>query len=367
MNVDFLNPSDPRWRQFLKDTQHDCYHLPEYAEIAAVDEDALPAAFYAENGSAACLIPLLIRPIPAALKAPADWFDCASPYGYSGVMVSPRRAPWEPFLDAFRSAARARGIVSAFVRLHPLFPLHREALEPAGRLVRHGRTVYVDLSKPKDSVWWQVSSNHRRNIKRLVRSGFQCSLDEWSRLPEFVELYHDTMRRVGAPPGYFFALRYFEAFHDKFGEKVHLACVLSPSGDLAAAGLFIVTDGIVEYHLGGTAGRYLPLAPSKLVLDFVWRWAEEQRLGVLHLGGGVGAVEDSLFEFKAGFSPARGEFYTYRVVLDEAKYAALREAAESLRGAPAAGDFFPQYRNLQQTPPAVPAPDALCPTTLARA
>jgi hypothetical protein len=95
MNVDFLNPNDARWRQFLKDTPHDCYHLPEYAEIAAVDENAFPAAFYAEDGSAACLMPLLIRPIPSALKTPADWFDCASPYGYSGVVVSPQRALWK--------------------------------------------------------------------------------------------------------------------------------------------------------------------------------------------------------------------------------------------------------------------------------
>ncbi|ALA60751.1 GNAT family N-acetyltransferase [Nitrospira moscoviensis] len=354
MNADFISHDDARWRQFLKNTKHDCYHLPEYAEIAAADEDALPTAFYAEDGQAACLIPLLVRPIPAALNAPADWFDCASPYGYSGIVTSPSEERWEPFLDAFRSAARARGIVSAFIRLHPLFPLHREALEPAGRLVRHGRTVFIDLSTPKESVWLQVSSNHRRNIRRLVRSGFQCSLDEWSRLPEFVDMYHATMRRVGAPQSYFFSPRYFESLRDKLGPRVHLACVLSPSGELAAGSLLIVTEGIVEYHLGGSADRYLPLAPSKLAMDFIWRWSQEQAYDILHLGGGVGAVEDSLFHFKAGFSPARGEFYTYRLVIDERKHAALQQMAHSVRRAAANGDFFPAYRCLPNGPPAMP-------------
>ena len=354
MNADFISHDDARWRQFLKNTKHDCYHLPEYAEIAAADEDSFPAAFYAEDGSAACLIPLLIRPMPAALNAPADWFDCVSPYGYPGVLTSPRGAPLPAFLDAFCSAARARGIVSAFVRLHPLFALDQEALWKFGHLVRHGRTVYIDLSRPRESVWLQVSSNHRRNIRRLVRLGFQCSLDEWNRLPEFVDVYHATMRRVGAPQSYFFSPRYFESLRDKLGARVHLACVLSPNRELAAGSLLIVTEGIVEYHLGGSADQYLPFAPSKLAMDFIWRWSQEQSYDILHLGGGVGAVEDSLFHFKAGFSPARGEFYTYRLVIDERKHAALQQMAHSVCRAAANGDFFPAYRCLPNGAPAMP-------------
>lgn len=352
MIAEFIDPQDARWRKLLSGIRHDCYHLPEYVEVAAGEDGVTPMAFYAEDGSAACLIPLLLRPISGMLNAPSDWFDCVSPYGYSGMLLSSSRDKVHSFLDAFCCSARARGIVSAFIRLHPLFPLDHGALEKFGKLVRHGQTVYINLSETKDRVWQHVSSNHRRNITRLLRSGFHCSLDDWSRYRDYIAIYHATMERVGAAKAYFFSMEYFEALRDRLGNRIHLVCVLSDADELAAAGLFIATQGIVQYHLGGTAENYLAVAPSKLMLDFVWRWAQEGSQDVFHLGGGVGGAEDSLFHFKAGFSPLRGEFYTYRVVVDEPKYAMLTQAAQSVRGADVAapGDFFPVYRGLLGQP-----------------
>jgi hypothetical protein len=323
--------------------------LPEYAELAAAAEGARPIAFYAENETGACLIPLLIRPIPTVLNAPADWFDCISPYGYSGILLSSPPEGLHSFLDAFCHAARARGIVTAFVRLHPLFLLDHGALGDYGQLIRHGKTVYINLSDSKGHIWQQVSTNHQRNIKRLVRSGFYCSLDDSDRFQEFIAIYHSTMQRVGARSSYYFSTHYFEALRAMLGTRVHLACVLGEANELAAAGLFLATEGIVTFHIGGTAAQYLSLAPSKLMIDFIWRWAQEELHDLFHLGGGVGGGEDSLFHFKAGFSPARGQFYTYRVVFDESKNATLNQAAQLVRGTDVAGskDFFPKYRDPQ--------------------
>jgi hypothetical protein len=347
MIADFIDSHDPRWKTLLLQTRHDFYHLPEYAEVAAAHEGAMPMAFYAEDGPAACLIPLLLRPLPAAFNSPADWRDCMSPYGYSGVLVSSPQVKLHRFLDAFCCTSRARGIVSAFLRLHPLFPLDHGALGKFGEVVRHGQTVYVDLAQPEDSLSQQVSYNHRRNIRRLLRSGFHCRLDDWQQLADFVSIYQDTMRRVAAAPTYFFSRQYFQALREQLGDRVHLVSVMSADMEMAAAGVFIATGSIVQYHLGGTAEKYLPMAPSKLMLDFVRQWAHAGRYGVFHLGGGVGSTEDSLFHFKAGFSPCRGEFHTYRVVMDEAKKTALDSVAESLRRPDVAlNDFFPPYRCL---------------------
>lgn len=347
MIADFIEPHDTRWRKLLSGMKHDCYHLPEYAEVAAVEDGVKAMAFYAEEGSAACLIPLLLRPLLPELNAPPDWYDCVSPYGYSGILSSgPDKL--RAFLDAFTNCARAHGIVSAFIRLHPLLHVDHGALGKFGTLVTHGQTVLIDLSGPNDRIWQHMSTNHRRNITRLLRSGFHCTVDDWSRYEDYIAVYHATMQRVDAARGYFFSRRYFEALRERLGDYLHLLCVLSGDKEVAAAGLFMATDGIVQYHLGGTAQKYLPVAPSKLMLDFAWRWAQEQGHDVFHLGGGLGGAEDSLFQFKAGFSPLRGQFYTYRVVVDESKYAALDRAALSMRGTDAApaDDFFPIYRKL---------------------
>lgn len=350
MIAEFIDHRDPRWKNVLKRTRHDFYHLPEYVELAAADEGATPMAFYAEEGESACLMPLLIRRVPTALNAPPDWFDCASPYGYSGLLMSSSHEQLPSFLEAFCHTARAYGIVTAFFRLHPLFAFDPSVLGKFGTLLRHGETVCIDLSQPRESIRAQMSSNHQRNIKKLTRLGFRVSLDEWDRFHDFIAVYHSTMRRVEAAEPYFFSSAYFEDLRTKLGDRLHLVCVLTDTNVLAAGGLFVATDGIVQYHLGGTAPEYLSLAPSKLMMDCVWRWAQEQSNTVFHLGGGVGGADDSLFRFKAGFSPGRSQFYTYRVVIDEAKNATLNQAADTVRGTDQLEhtDFFPGYRRLQR-------------------
>jgi hypothetical protein len=344
--TEFIQPGDPRWIQHLEAMPHDFYHLPEYVELCAKDEGATAAAFYAEEGQSTFLVPLLIRSLPPELGAPSDWYDCVSPYGYPSPLIWPSQKELSPFLDAFCQAARRRNIITAFFRLHPLLPLDHRALGNFGQLIRHGQTVYIDLAQPKEALWNQVSTNHQRNIKKLVRLGFRVSIDEWSRLPDFVSLYHATMRRVDADDAYFFSREYFEVLRTKLAERLHLLCVLTDTNEVAAAGLVVVTDGIVQYHLGGTAAPYFSLAPSKLMIDFMWRWAQEGSHRILHLGGGVGGTEDSLFHFKAGFSSARGEFYTYRVVMDEEKNARLHLAAKSVQRISGLEpcNFFPRYR-----------------------
>lgn len=348
MIAQFIDHRDARWKEFLQRTPHDFYDLPEYAEVVAAEAGAMPVAFYAKHGSATCLIPLLIRTIPAGLNAPQDWYDCVSPYGYPGIVLSPSQEALSSFLDAFCHIARKYGIVTAFLRLHPLFPLAQGPLEKYGQLIQHGPTVSINLAESKEHIWEQVSTNHQRDIKKLIRLGFHSTLDDWSRFQEFIVLYYANMKRVGAKEEYFFSPDYFENLRAKLGSQIHLVCVLTATNELAAAGLMIVTKGIAQHHLGATAAQYQRRSPSKLVVDVMWRWAQEQSCHTFHFGGGVGASEDSLFQFKAGFSPMRNQFYSYRIVVDDAKHAALNQAAKELRCVPTSSDFFPEYRHLQE-------------------
>ncbi len=348
--TEFIQPDDPRWRQHLEAMPHDFYHLPDYVELCAKHEGGAAAAFYAEEGASTFLVPLLIRRVPAELGAPSDWQDSVSPYGYSTPLISPSQDMLPDFLNAFGQAARQRGIVTTFFRLHPLLTLDHLALRKFGQLIRHGETVYFDLAQSKEELWSQVSTNHRRNIKKLVRLGFRISFDDWTRLPDFINLYHATMRRVEAGDAYFFSREYFEDLRAKLGDRLHLACVLTKTGTVAAAGLFVSTDGIVQYHLGGTSPAYLSLAPFKLVIDFMWRWAQERSQRALHLGGGVGGTEDSLFHFKAGFSSTRGEFYSYRLIVDHERNRILEQAAgiQNSSSDLKQSAFFPRYRHAER-------------------
>jgi lipid II:glycine glycyltransferase (peptidoglycan interpeptide bridge formation enzyme) len=147
------------------------------------------------------------------------------------------------------------------------------------------------------------------------------------------------MQRLDAGDSYHFPDEYFHDLKAALGPRLHLYSVLSPAGEMAAAGLFTEQNGIVQFHLSGTSGQYRKQAPSKLMLEEAILRSRAAGNHTLHLGGGLGASEDSLFLFKAGFSPLRARFATWRFVCDPARYATLTgDSPVSATG------YFPAYR-----------------------
>ncbi len=343
MRADFIGPADPRWAELVGRVPHDVYHLPEYAEASSAAEGGRPLAYLAESGAAACLIPLIVRDLPEELGA-AGWRDATSPYGYAGPIVSPGTTPVElaGLLAAFRAAGAAAGLVSAFIRLHPLLPLPPAALGVVGTVRGRGPVVVVDLARPPAEIWADTRENHRTGIRKLERRGYRAALDDWAHFPDFVQVYEATMRRVAASPFYFFGPAYYDALRARLGGRLHLCTILAPDGRVACAGLFFEEAGIVQYHLGGTADEFLSVAPSKLMFDVVRRWARDRDNRVLHLGGGAGGREDSLFHCKAGFSPLRAEFRSLEVIFDAERYRLLVERCGTEEGDEAG--YFPAYR-----------------------
>ena len=345
--AEFIGPDNERWASILEKTKHDFYHLPGYVTLQGEHESARPVAFYAECGDSAMLVPLLIRSLPPRLHAPAHWCDVASPYGFpSPLFYSPSGAcsPGK-WLKALNEASLAIDAVCGFLRLHPLLPAPKEGLVQQGELISHGQTVVIDLQKSEEQVWRGTRKNHRDDILRLKREGFSAVMDDWSRWYDFINAYHATMSRLQANSHYCFSTDYFEKFRAVLGSHLHLCSILSPDGEVAASGLIIVIDGLVQFHLAATASPYLCKAPSKLMFDAVRQWAQKQGGDFLHLGGGVGGRNDSLFRFKAGFSDGRADFYTFRMIFDRDRYDQLvRQWRESGATAEEEDDFFPLYR-----------------------
>jgi GNAT superfamily N-acetyltransferase len=338
LNGTLLDVDAPEWESLLRAARHDFYHLPEYVALCAAHEDAQPRALYVTDGEKTMLLPLAIRRIPGG------GFDATTPYGYPGPVGSGTDDPafLRVALVAGSQVLREAGIVSAFVRLHPLLnPLPPQGV---GTLVQHGETVSIDLALPTEELWAQTRLNHRRDITRAVRLGYVARMDEeWRHLESFGHLYRATMARRSARPFYFFADTHFDRLRDALGESVHL-CVVEKDGAVAAAGLFVETDGIVQYHLSGTSDAFRAVQPTKLMIHIVRGWAKARGSQVLHLGGGVGGQDDSLLLFKIGFSPLRHTFTTLRMVMDEQEYRRLVAARDARLDPDARTGYFPLYR-----------------------
>lgn len=351
MKADFLSHDAPAWRAALAGMQHDFFHLPAYLVLSARYEGGVPLAFLAERGDRRLLLPLLVRPIDPALSAAhGRLFDACSPYGYPGPVLSAAALADEPFADealtAFAQGLRERRIVACFVRLHPLLPAPHAALGRVGQVVHHGNTVSIDLTLPEHERWPLLRRNHRQQINHARRDGYTVQVDpRWDELTTFVAIYHETMRRVGASHFYLFPPDYFHEMRAQLGDCLHLAFIRC-GGEVAAAALFAEVCGIVQCHLVGTRTAYLKHSPVKILIHSMASWFQARRNRVLHLGGGVGGREDSLFRFKAGFSAHRHPFHTWRVTPDELLYLALLERATAIRPSHAtvSHGYFPAYR-----------------------
>ncbi len=316
MTASLLDPTALQWKEALQQTAHDIYHEPEYVTLAASLYGGRPTAFHYTEGGRQLLMPLIVREVPGS-----GLRDALSPYGYPGPIGNGDADFWARGCAALISTLRAGGIVTAFVRMHPLLDAPLPALERFGTLVRHGETVSMDLTVSLEEMWRQTRSDHRNHINRARRDGTRIVFDDWERLDEWVAVYHDNMRRVGASSYYFFTREHLAALHDAVGDRMHLVVALE--GDEVVGGnTFFCHDGIATGYVSSTRRAPRRYA-DELLYDEVRRWCKSRGDTVFHLGGGKGGSNDSLFSYKAGFSPGRHPFHTWRVVTDPGAYRLL--------------------------------------------
>jgi hypothetical protein len=331
---ELISPDDVRWLRVLSSVKHDIYQTPGYVRVAAAHDGGVAAAYYGSQGQDELLIPLVLRNIPGGGASQ----DAVSPYGYGGILSSGGESFTAEALNGFVKVARSHGLVSAFLRFHPLIGPSAEDLLAHGKIVRRGQTVYIDLAGSEQNIAAGFRKGHRHNLNRLSSTGFHAHMDRWEWYGPFMALYSQEMRRLKADAMYRFQPAYFENLRNTPGPALHFGVVLSPDSELAAAGLFTVCGDIMQYHLSASEPESRALAPIKLLIAQAAEWGRARGCRLLHLGGGRGGSADTLFAFKAGFSASRGTYHTCDLVLDDERYESL------CRPLLPTGPFFPAYR-----------------------
>ncbi|NTU80705.1 MAG: GNAT family N-acetyltransferase, partial [Chloroflexales bacterium] len=335
---------------------YDVYHLPAYHALAEQCGEGLARLFVYEDAGLTIALPLLLRPldqVPGLEQIGAGGFDAVSAYGYPGPVVPARPIAAEAaarFQTELRGCLGDLRVVAAFSRLHPLLA-QGEVIANLGEYVPCGQTVSLDLRLDQAAQLAGYRQSHRYEVRRLRQGGLVCERDAaGAALESFIEIYAATMRRVGASEGYFFTRPYFESLLAMDGHYQLFVC--RQGEQVIAAALFSRCQGIVQYHLAGTHEQYLKLAPMKLIVDEARHWANEIGAEVLHLGGGIGSREDTLFQFKAGFSHRRHRFAVWRWVISPEGYARLNEARALWAARQGltfvASEYFPAYRRPMQ-------------------
>ena len=359
--VELLTPSRPAWDDHLAVARRDIYHLAGYHAYAEGSGEGEPMLITVGDRERGLAWPYLLRPIDAIEGlAGTDATDVTSVYGYPGPIAwgcQPSdlflTEAWQEILEVWRQ----QRVVSVFTRFHPLLgnaaivadlplPTEGAGMPLPQPLVPGGPTVSIDCRLDDGAARRGYAKVLRQEIDAARRAGLVTEVDEdWSELETFTRLYGDTMERSRASAEYTMGLSDVRRLRAALGGRLHLL-VTRWKEAVGAVCLFTELDGIVQAHLAGTNEDLRHLSPLKVLLDDARSWARSRGDHVLHLGGGRTGKEDSLFAFKARFSPSRHAFHTGRWILEPRLYREFVAApGRSLGTWDSTGEgYFPAYR-----------------------
>ncbi|MGA7306507.1 MAG: GNAT family N-acetyltransferase [Rhodothermales bacterium] len=347
MHFTLIEPQDPRWTSFLAGTAHDVYHKPGYVRLLARERQMQPYACIGGSDTAGFFLPLLISRIPEKLGLETDLRDAQSPDGYPTPLFAGDPASLPETLRSLMSFLRHERIITAFIRTHPLLGIAPHDFEEIGDVVERGHTVAILLDAPYDEILLRMRQGHRYEIRRALERGYRTSIDQWDLFPHFVRFYRQLMDRVDATESYRFSDAYFRDFRKALGDSAHLVVAETRDGAPAAAALFTETGGLIQYHLAAGDPAFESDAVQKVAVDGIIRWGLKHLASTVHLGGGVGARDDSLLHFKAGFGEEKRTYSTIHLAPDPPAAGRAEDAWRAFHGglAPQSG-FFPAYRSL---------------------
>lgn len=357
MDVDVFDSSAPaRWEKalgVLPEERRDVYFTPAYAALYE-GPHARARCLVAREAGEALVHVFLERRLARVGGRPVEG-ECViaeSLYGYGGPLATTDDAG---FLRHAHGALEARqrecGVVSEFVRFHPLLDNVRWSL-PAWAPVRERETVVIDLECPGPDRERGYSATHRNLVRRAAREGVRVEPTSGEGdARAFAALYADTMRRVGARPSYFFGHAYFDGLRTALGPHAHLF-LARLDGRIVAGAVVLSFGRVLHYHLAGSDPETQRIGTTRLLVHEIARWGAARGCRWFHLGGGrTSAPDDALLRFKANFSAVRRAFYIGRGVYDRARHEALRAQWLATNPGAAAAGYFQVYASDEETAP----------------
>ncbi len=193
--------------------EYDTYWLSGYVKAFRIHGDGEPLLFYYESDDTRGINVVMKRDVSRDArfvgKLPENtYFDFATPYGYGGWIIE--GADREKLFLSYNSWATDNGIISEFVRFHPIVKNHATS-EGFYDVVRLGEVVHMDLSSP-EIIWDNMTSKSRNVIRKAIKNDV-CIFN--GRFPEIYEVFHriydGTMDRDHAEKYYYFGDAFYES------------------------------------------------------------------------------------------------------------------------------------------------------------
>lgn len=324
--MDRLIPLEDRssWETTLAGVPHAFAHTWDNCYAMALST-GYPTYLYCHEDAAGKIV------CPIAERTFEGHVDVVTPYGFSGFVGS---APTRDFARVWCRFATSRRYVAGYFVLNPVLS---DGNYFAGSAVRH-RTAYVlDLSLGEDVLFFRLSTNRKRQVKKAVAGKTKFVLDRDRLTPFFLAVYRDFMRRRQASSIYDMAPEALAVLAES--DRVVMIGA-EERREIVAVSLFGMTehcgDFLYNVSLPGKEGHSTGL---------IWGGVQQliaNRVPFLNLGGGV-AEGDSVAQFKERFGGHQRPLLSLRQVYRPTLYQLLCQRAgvehHDRNG------YFPAYRS----------------------
>ena len=289
----------------LQANVNDVYFSPEYIKVNESILGGESECYIYEDDNVIAYYTYIKRPIEGS-----NLFDIVTPYGFGGFVINNRDAAI-PFDNAFRTYCIESGIVSEFVRFHPFYDNHLH-LDPESLQTRfHQTVVQVDYTRPNFQLDQTVNKEVRKKIRKAQNNHLRVVEDiEHQHYKDFIGLYHQTMGSKQAAQFYYFDETFFADLRAYLADQ-SLLFVAEYNGRVIGGLLILFGDNYAYNFLSCSDPQYLNLGTNDLLQYSALEWAYNNGKKKYLLGGGLKG-EDSLFKYKARFSPERKDFYIGR-------------------------------------------------------
>ena len=323
--------------------EYDTYWLNGYVKAFYMHGDGEPLLFYYDNKGTRGINVVMKRDIAFDQyftgKVPVgQCFDFATPYGYGGWLIEGENT--QELFKTYESWCRLNGIVSEFVRFHPMIRNHLTSVD-FYEVTQLGKVVHMDISSP-ETIWNNIISKNRNMIRKAIKNDIKIYNGRYPEIYEvFRSIYNGTMDKDHAESYYYFGKEFYESVLEDLPQTAQVFFAVKDNKVIAAS-IILSSNGRMNYHLSGSLKEYSSLAPTNLLLYKAALWGSANGYKTLYLGGGIGSGEDNLFKFKKSFF--RGElrhFYIGKKIYDKERYHKLLTLRSFTSGNES---FFPSYR-----------------------
>jgi len=337
------------WNKILKTNFQelmDVYFRYEYFNLYSKTYEVLPEALFWENKKIKIFWSHLIRKINNIdLYKDYTYNDLTTPYGYGGPLILPKvddndelEDSLEDFFHEYREYAEEKRYVCEFIRFYPILK-NWVGFEKLFNIIYLNDVVVLDLTQDYEEIWNNMAKNTRYYTRKAINEFEKIVIADdptVEEINEFVSLYYETMDKNDASKKYYFPHEFIKN-HYNFGNL--LIYCKNKNNVVGSSAMFLKGNQILHYHLSATNYNFKN-PPSRAVIWGAIEWAKEHGLNLLYFGGGR-TKNDSLFNFKKGFSKTYLPFYIGKIMFDSKIYKELTSLNSLTKENK---DFFPLYR-----------------------